>query len=75
MMTPTYFPKLTWQKIATNICQHKRMDYLVIIDYYSQWIEVKELTIVTSECVISRIKGLFIAHDVPGLCSNAGWRV
>ena len=38
---PTELPKLPWQKIAMHICQHKRKDYLVIIDYYSRWIEKK----------------------------------
>ena len=40
---PTELPKLPWQKIAMDICQHNRKDYLVIIDYYSRWVEIKQL--------------------------------
>ena len=47
------------------ICQHKRNDYLVIVDYYSRWIEIKQLTNLTSACVISRVKAVFITHGGP----------
>ena len=62
---PTALPKLPWQNIAIDICQHKRNDYLVIIDYYSRWIEIKQLTSLTSACVINRVKAVFITHGVP----------
>ena len=62
---PTELPKLPCQKIAMDICQHKRNDFLVIIDYYSRWIEIKQLTSLTSACVISRVKAVFITHGVP----------
>ena len=62
---PTELPKLPWQKIAMDICQHKHKDYLVIIDYYSRWIEIKQLTSLTSACVISCVKAVFITHGVP----------
>ena len=48
-----------------DICQHNRKDYLVIIDYYSRWVEIKQLTSLTSACVISRVKAAFITHGVP----------
>ena len=66
-LRPTELPELPWQKIAIDICQHQRNDYLVIIDYYSRWIEVKQLTSLTTECVITRLKAVFITHGVPGI--------
>ena len=48
-----------------DICQPKRKAYLVIVDYYSRWIEIKHLTNLTSACVISRVKAVFITHSVP----------
>ena len=47
-----------------DIFQYKRHDYLVIIDYYSRWIEIKQLTSLTSDCVISRLKAVFTTHAV-----------
>ena len=52
--------KLRWTSANTN-----GRDYLVIIDYYSRWIEIKQLTSLTSACVISRVKTVFITHGVP----------
>ena len=48
-----------------DICQHKRKYYLIIVYYYSRWIEIKQLTNLTSACVISRVKAVFITHGVP----------
>ena len=55
-------PKLPWQKLAVQICQHKRKDHLVVIDYYLRWIEIKQLTSLTLECVISRVRAAFSTH-------------
>ena len=48
-----------------DIFHYKRNDYLVIIDYYSRWIEIKQLTSLTSDCVISRVKTVFTTHGIP----------
>ena len=48
-----------------DIFHYKRNDYLVIIDYYSRWIEIKQLTRLTSDCVISRVKTVFTTHGIP----------
>ena len=45
-----------------DIFHYKRNDYLVIIDYYSRWIAIKQLTSLTSDCVISRVKTVFTTH-------------
>ena len=58
-------PGRPWEKIAMDIFQYKRHDYLVIIDYYSRWIEIKQLTSLTSDCVITRLKAVFTTHGIP----------
>ena len=35
----------SWEKIAMYIFQYKRKDNLVIINYYSRWIEIKQLNL------------------------------
>ena len=48
-----------------DIFHYKRNDYLVIIDYYSRWIEIKQSISLASDCVISRIKTVFTSHGIP----------
>ena len=60
-------------KVDMDIFHYKRNDYLVIIDYYSRWIEIKQLTSLTSDCVISHVKTVFTTHGIPDVVvSNNG---
>ena len=44
---------------------NSKEEYLVVIDYYSRWIEIKQLTALTLDCVISHLKALFTTHGIP----------
>ena len=61
------YPERSWEKIAIDIFHYTRNDYLVIIDYYSRWIEIKQLISLklTSDWVISLIKTVFTTHGIP----------
>ena len=48
-----------------DIFHYKRNDYLVVIDYYSRWIEIKQMISLTFDCVISRVKAVFTTHGIP----------
>ena len=41
--------------------------YVIIVDYYSRWIEIKMLDNQSSSKVISTLKELFSTHDIPDL--------
>ena len=59
-------PNYRGRKVAMDIIlPTQRKDCLVIIDYYSRWIEIKQLTSLTSACVISRVKAVVITHGFP----------
>ncbi len=47
------------------MCEHKGKHYLVIVDYYSRWIEIKLLTSQTSLAVINAFKNVFACHGIP----------
>ena len=64
-LRPVELPGRPWEKIAMDIFQYKRKDYLVIIEYYSRWIEIKQLTSLTSDCLITRLKAVFTTHGIP----------
>ena len=58
-----------------DIFHYKRNDYLVIIDYYSRWIEIKQLTSLTSDCVSSRVKTVFSTHGIPDVVLSRAVRI
>ena len=59
------FVRLNYPEDGMYIFHYKRNDYLVIIDYFSRWIEIKQLTSLTSDCLISRVKTVFTTHGIP----------
>ena len=40
---PSKLPDYPWQKVGMNLFELKGYTYLIIIDYYSRWIEVSPL--------------------------------
>ena len=66
-LLPSSLPELSWQKVGTDLFVWKHSTYLLIIDYYSHFIEVAELSSVKSESVILELKKIFARHGIPQL--------
>ena len=64
-LKPTELPGRPWQCIATDLFEISKRDYLVLVDTYSRWIEIKPLSSTKSSVVIDRLKGIFAAHGIP----------
>ena len=58
-LKPTTLPSRPWQKIGTDLFKWKKSVYLLIVDYYSRWIEIVKLGQTTAECVITHSKSIF----------------
>ena len=56
----TPFPQLPWQKVGTDLFTWNSTKYLLVIDYYSRYIEVAE----TSNDVMIRLKSIFARHGI-----------
>jgi transposase InsO family protein len=64
-LKPTQLPTRPWEKIAVDLCEHKKRHFLVAIDFYSRWIEVKQLFSTSASAVIGRLKDMFATHGIP----------
>lgn len=63
-MIPHPLPTLPWVKLGSDIFEYKKDKYLVLVDYYSNFIEVSLLNSITSKCVINAIKEQFARHGI-----------
>ena len=62
---PSIFPALPWQCVATDLFEWKGVKYLLIVDYYSRFIEMAKLSGESSANVIRHTKSIFARHGVP----------
>ena len=58
-------PSLPWQKIMIDLFDWQNSAYLIIVNYYSRFIEVANLHRTTPHEVIEQIKVIFARHGVP----------
>lgn len=69
---PTELPRRPWQKIGLDLCEHKGKRYLVLVDYYSRWIEMPELTTATSDTIILELNSIFARFGLPNEIRSDG---
>ena len=63
-LKPSSLPGRPWQKVATDLFELKGT-YLIVVDYYSRYIEVARLTSTTSASVIDHLRSIFARHGTP----------
>ena len=67
------FPDYPSQRVESDLFEWKKSKYLLVIDYYSRYIEIARLPTATSSNVITHMKSLFARHGVPeSLTSDNG---
>ena len=64
-LIPSPLPELTWQKVATDLFEWKQHTYLLIVDYYSRYIEIARLKSTNADEVITHTKSIFARHGIP----------
>ena len=64
-LIPSKFPDRPWDKVATDLMHLKGHEYLVVVDYYSRFIEVALLKDTLSKTVIIHLKSIFSRHGIP----------
>ncbi|XP_014676649.1 PREDICTED: uncharacterized protein K02A2.6-like [Priapulus caudatus] len=63
-LIPSAMPDRPWQKVATDLFELKKSKYLLVVDYYSRYIEVSRLESTSSRAVINHMKSIFARHGI-----------
>ena len=58
-------PQRPFQQMAADLCEHNGRHYLVVVDYYSRYLDICFLSKTTSLVVIGHLKKIFARHGVP----------
>ena len=61
----TPLPDRPWQRIAADLCEIKGDKYLIMIDYFSRFIEIMKMNSTTSEQIVLKLKTLFARFVIP----------
>ena len=64
-LMPSPLPEHPWQKIATDLFEWRKVDYLLVVDCYSCYTEAAKLTSTIAASVISYLKSIFSRHSIP----------
>ena len=64
---PSVLPELPYQKVGTDLFEWKKRTYLLLVDYYSRYIEIALLSRPTAAEVITHLKSIFARHGIPEL--------
>lgn len=58
-------PNAPWQDLGSDIFYFKGKAFLLLVDYYSKFIEFKELNNESTDCVIVALKSNFARYGIP----------
>lgn len=64
-LRPHEVPKLPYFKVGVDILEHAGRAYLILVDYYSHWLDIRPLAAKTSPQVINAMQDTFNIHGYP----------
>ena len=64
-LCPSHLPETPWEKLGVDLFKWRQSSYLIVVDYYSRFIEIAKLTSTTSSRVIDHLKSIFARHGIP----------
>ncbi|XP_062588694.1 uncharacterized protein K02A2.6-like [Saccostrea cucullata] len=65
-LMPTPTPDLPYTHVGTDVFEFRGKKYLILVDYYSKYIDAVELRSETTTAIIEALKTVFACHGLPG---------
>lgn len=57
--------KFPWQKVGIDFLSFKGQTILIVEDYYSNYIEIANMSTISAKCLINALKPIFSRHGIP----------
>lgn len=54
-----------WQRVGTDLFFWEKKNYLLVVDYFSRYIEVAHLNVASAETVVAALRDVFCRHGIP----------
>ena len=70
VLIPSSLPQYPFQKVGVDLCEKKGENYLVAIDYYSRYIELAKLSMITSAAVVQELKEIRARQGIPEILDS-----
>lgn len=64
-LIPHEIPSRPWYKIGIDLFHLNKKSFLIVVDYYSKFIEVEKLNSLTSEYIINKLKIILRRQGIP----------
>lgn len=64
-LIPSELPDRSWQKLGAVLFVLKNNNYLLVVDYFSRYVEIAQLSLTRSTDVIVHLKSMFARHGIP----------
>ncbi|XDV16481.1 hypothetical protein PO909_016174 [Leuciscus waleckii] len=61
----TSVPERPWQRVGTDLFFWEKNTYLLVVDYFSRYIEVARLNVATASTAIAALRDVFSRHGIP----------
>ncbi|KAJ0175476.1 hypothetical protein K1T71_008635 [Dendrolimus kikuchii] len=58
-------PDLPWRKVGSDIFTLRQKNFLLLVDYFSNFIEVSPLKSISTKAVVTAMKDQFARHGIP----------
>ena len=61
----TSFSERAWSRIGMDLFEFHGKIFVMVVDYYSRWVELRRLDDQTSSNLIMKLKSIFAVHGIP----------
>ena len=58
-------PDYPWQKVGSDLFELKGVHYLLVVDYFSRFVEISKMSSTTSASIISALRSIFSRYGIP----------